>query len=140
MKNKRVPAEQTFEEMITTSSISEQHNPWHGGALNGNDIERLLESVEWVFSTLKLIRSTDEKLLKELSEIEEVELLCKYCSPPSFNKIAGNYGARRSDYLYRRVWRVVLKKHHEKSNSQDALYFFPCRSVFEEIWHCWFAC
>jgi hypothetical protein len=48
MKNKRCPAERTFEEMITTSPISAQHNPWHGGALNGNDIERLLESVEWI--------------------------------------------------------------------------------------------
>jgi hypothetical protein len=53
MKNKRVPAERTFEEMITTSPISAQQNPWHGGALNGNDIEILFESVDWVFSTLK---------------------------------------------------------------------------------------
>jgi hypothetical protein len=67
MKNKRGPAEQTFEEMITP--ISAQHNPWHGGALNGNDIERLLESVEWVFSTLKSLTTTYEKLSKELSEI-----------------------------------------------------------------------
>jgi hypothetical protein len=57
--------------MITTSPISAQHNPWHGGALNGNDIERLLESVEWGFSTLKYLTTTDEKLSKELSEIEE---------------------------------------------------------------------
>jgi hypothetical protein len=49
MKNKRGPAEQTFEEIITTRPISSQHNPWHDGALNGNGIERLLESVEWVF-------------------------------------------------------------------------------------------
>jgi hypothetical protein len=49
MKNKRRPAERTFEEMINTSPISAQYNPWHGGTLNGNDIERLLESVEWVF-------------------------------------------------------------------------------------------
>jgi hypothetical protein len=42
MKNKRGPAERTFEDMITTSPISAQHNPCHGGALNGNDIERLL--------------------------------------------------------------------------------------------------
>jgi hypothetical protein len=41
MKNKRGPAEKTFDEMITTSPISAQHNPWHGEALNGNDIERL---------------------------------------------------------------------------------------------------
>jgi hypothetical protein len=41
-------------------------------ALNANDIERLLEYVEWVFSTLKLLTTTDEKLSKELSEIEEV--------------------------------------------------------------------
>jgi hypothetical protein len=58
--------------MITTSPMSAQHNPWHGGALNGNDIDRLLESVEWVFSTLKARTTTDEKLSKELSEIEEV--------------------------------------------------------------------
>jgi hypothetical protein len=58
--------------MITTSPISAQHNPWHGGALNGNDIERILESVEWIFSTLKSLTTTDEKLSKELSEIEEV--------------------------------------------------------------------
>jgi hypothetical protein len=58
--------------MITTSQISAQHNPWHGGALNGNDIYRLLESVEWVYSTLKSLTTTDEKLSKELSEIEEV--------------------------------------------------------------------
>jgi hypothetical protein len=57
---------------ITTIPITAQHNPWHGGALNGNDIERLLEYVEWVFSTLKSITITDEKLSKELSEIEEV--------------------------------------------------------------------
>jgi hypothetical protein len=53
MKNKRGPLERTFEEMITTSPISAHHNPWHGGSLNCNDIERLLDSVEWVFSTLK---------------------------------------------------------------------------------------
>jgi hypothetical protein len=69
MKNKRGPAEQRFEEMITTSTISAQFNPWHGGALNDNDIERLWEYVAWVFSTLKLLTTTDEKLLKELSEI-----------------------------------------------------------------------
>jgi hypothetical protein len=40
--------------LILKNHVEEaQHNPWHGGALNGNDIERLLESVEWVFSTLK---------------------------------------------------------------------------------------
>jgi hypothetical protein len=72
MKNKRGPAERTFEDIITTSPISAQHNPWHGGALNGNDIERLLESVEWVLSTLKSLTTTDEKLSKELSEIEKV--------------------------------------------------------------------
>jgi hypothetical protein len=49
MKSKRGPAERLFDEIITTSPISAQHNPWHGGALNGNDIERLLEYVEWVF-------------------------------------------------------------------------------------------
>jgi hypothetical protein len=69
MKNKRGPAERTFDEMITTNPISAQHNPWHGGSLNGNDIERVLESVEWVFSTLKSLTTTDEKLSKELSEI-----------------------------------------------------------------------
>jgi hypothetical protein len=42
MKNKRGPAGRTFEEMITTRQISAQHNPWHGGALNDNDIKRLL--------------------------------------------------------------------------------------------------
>jgi hypothetical protein len=72
MKNKRGPAERTFEDIITTSPISAQYNPWHGGALNGNDIERLLESVEWVLSTLKSLKTADEKLSKELSEIEEV--------------------------------------------------------------------
>jgi hypothetical protein len=72
MKNQRGPAEQTFEEMITTSPISAQHNPWHGGPLNGNDIEILLESVEWIFSTLKSLATTDGKISKELSEIEEV--------------------------------------------------------------------
>jgi hypothetical protein len=72
MKNKCGPAERLFEEMITTSPISAQHNPWHGGALNGNDIERLLESVEWVFSTLKALTTTDERISKELSVIEEV--------------------------------------------------------------------
>jgi hypothetical protein len=72
MKNKRGPAERTFEEMITTSPVLAQHNPCHGGALNGNDIERILESVEWIFSTLKSLITTDEKLCKELSEIEEV--------------------------------------------------------------------
>jgi hypothetical protein len=72
MKSNRGPAERTFEEMITTSPISAQHNPLHGGALNGNGIERLLESVEWVFSTLKSLTTTDEKLSKELSEIEQV--------------------------------------------------------------------
>jgi hypothetical protein len=65
MKNKRGPTERTFEEMITTSPISAQHNPWHGGAFNGNDVER-------VFSTFKSLTTTDEKLSKELSEIEEV--------------------------------------------------------------------
>jgi hypothetical protein len=70
MNNKRGPAERTFDEMITTSSISAQQNPWHGGALNDNDIERLLEYVEWGFSKLKSLTTTDEKLLKELSEIK----------------------------------------------------------------------
>jgi hypothetical protein len=80
MKNKRGPTERTFEEMITTSPISAQHNPWHLGALNGNDIERLLESVEWDFSTLKSLTTTDEKLSKELSEIEEVwDCFAKKC-------------------------------------------------------------
>jgi hypothetical protein len=88
----------TFEEMITTSPIYAQHNPWHGGALNGNDIERLLEYVEWIFSTLKSLTTTDEKLSKELSEIEEV-WDC-FCSSPSFNKTATNDGALRSDCLY----------------------------------------
>jgi hypothetical protein len=59
MKNKRGPEERTFEEVINTSQISAQHNPWHGGALNDNDIERLLESVEWIFSTLKSLTTTD---------------------------------------------------------------------------------
>jgi hypothetical protein len=72
IKNKRIRAERTLEEIITTSPISAQHNPLHGGALNGNDIERLLESVEWVFSTLKSLTTIDENLSKELSEIEEV--------------------------------------------------------------------
>jgi hypothetical protein len=72
MKNKRGPAERTFEEIITTSPISAHHNLWHGVALNGNAIERLLEYVEWVFSTSKSFTITDEKLSKELSEIEEV--------------------------------------------------------------------
>jgi hypothetical protein len=72
MKNKRGPAERTFEEMIATSPISAHHNPWHGGTLNGNDIERLLESMEWGFPTLKSLTTTDEKISKELSEIEEV--------------------------------------------------------------------
>jgi hypothetical protein len=54
--------------MITTSPISAQNNPWHGGALNGNEIERFLESVEWVLSTLKSLTTTDEKLSKELFE------------------------------------------------------------------------
>jgi hypothetical protein len=58
--------------MITTSPISAQHNPWHGGALNGNDIETLLESVEWIFSALKSLTTTDGKLSKKLYEIEEV--------------------------------------------------------------------
>jgi hypothetical protein len=71
MKNKRGPAERTFQEMITTSPISAQHNQWHSGALNGNDIERLLESVEWVFSALKSLTTTDENLSKEISEIKE---------------------------------------------------------------------
>jgi hypothetical protein len=62
MKNKRGPAERTFEEMITTSPISAQHNPWHGGALTGNDIERFFESLEWVFSTLRSLTTTDEKI------------------------------------------------------------------------------
>jgi hypothetical protein len=75
MKNKRGPVERPFEEMISTSPISAQHNPWHGGELNSNDIERLLESVEWVFLTLKLLITTDEKLSKNLSEIEEVQIL-----------------------------------------------------------------
>jgi hypothetical protein len=70
MKNKRGPAERPFKDMITTSPISSQHNPWH--TLNGNAIERLLESVEWVFSTLKSLTTTDEKLSKELSDIKEV--------------------------------------------------------------------
>jgi hypothetical protein len=60
VKNKRGPADLKFEEMLTTSPISAQHNPWYGGSLNGNDIERLLESVEWVFSTLKSLTTTDE--------------------------------------------------------------------------------
>jgi hypothetical protein len=72
MKNKRGPAERTFEETIATSPIFAQNNPWHGGSLNINDIERLLEYVQWVFSTLKSLTTTDEKLSKELSEIEEV--------------------------------------------------------------------
>jgi hypothetical protein len=72
MKNKRGPAEQTFEEIITTRPISAQHNPWNGGTLNGNNIERFLESVEWFFSTLKSLTTTDEKFLKDISEIEEV--------------------------------------------------------------------
>jgi hypothetical protein len=72
MKNKRGPAEQTFEEMINTIPIYAQHNPWHGGALNSDDTEIRLESVEWAFSTLKSLTTTDEKLSKELSEIEEV--------------------------------------------------------------------
>jgi hypothetical protein len=76
MKNKRGPMEQTFEEMITTSPIYAQHNPWHGGSLNGNDIERLFDSMEWVFSTLKLLTTTDER---------SAGLLCKDCSSPSFN-------------------------------------------------------
>jgi hypothetical protein len=58
--------------MITTSPISDQYHPWHGGALNDNDIEILLESVEWVFSTLKSLTTTDENISKELSEIKEV--------------------------------------------------------------------
>jgi hypothetical protein len=58
--------------MITIRPISAQHNPWHGGALNGNDIERLLDSVEWIFSKLKSLTTTDEELSKELSEIKEV--------------------------------------------------------------------
>jgi hypothetical protein len=58
--------------MITRSPIYAHHNPWHDGALNVNDIKRLLESLEWVFSTLKSLTTTDEKLSKELSEIEEV--------------------------------------------------------------------
>jgi hypothetical protein len=58
--------------MIITIPISAQRNPWHGGALNGNDIERLLESIEWIFSTLKSLTTTDGKLSKELFEIEEV--------------------------------------------------------------------
>jgi hypothetical protein len=72
IKNKCGPVERTFEEMITTLPISAQHNPWHGGSLNGNDIEIILEYVEWVFSTLKSLTTTDETLSKELSEIEEV--------------------------------------------------------------------
>jgi hypothetical protein len=68
-KKNRGLAERTFVEMINTRTISAQHNPWHGGALNGNDIDILLESVEWVFSTLKLLTTTDEKLSKGLSEI-----------------------------------------------------------------------
>jgi hypothetical protein len=58
MKNKRAPAEQTFEEMISKSPILAQHNPWHGGPLNGNDIESLLEYLERVVSTLKLLTTT----------------------------------------------------------------------------------
>jgi hypothetical protein len=72
MNIKHGPAERTFEEMITTSPIYAQHNTWHGGALNGNGIERLLESVKWIFSILKSLTTTDGKLSKELSEIEEV--------------------------------------------------------------------
>jgi hypothetical protein len=72
MKNKRGPAERTFEEMITKSPISAQHNSWQGGALNDKDIERLFESVEWVFSTLKSLTRTDEFFSKELSEIKKV--------------------------------------------------------------------
>jgi hypothetical protein len=72
MKNNRGPAERTFEETIATSPISAHNNPRYGGALNGNDIERLSESLEWIFSTLKSLTTTDEKLSKELSEIEEV--------------------------------------------------------------------
>jgi hypothetical protein len=72
MKTKRGPEKQTFEEMITTSPILAQQNTCHSGALNGNGIERLLESVEWVFSTLKLLTTTDEKLSKGLSEIDEM--------------------------------------------------------------------
>jgi hypothetical protein len=58
--------------MTTTSSISAENSPWHGGALNCNNIERLLESVEWVFSTLKLLTTTDEKLSRDPSEIDKV--------------------------------------------------------------------
>jgi hypothetical protein len=72
MKNNRGPEERTFEEMITTSPIYAQYSPWHGGALNGNKIERILESVQWIFSTLESLSTTDGKLSKELSEIEEV--------------------------------------------------------------------
>jgi hypothetical protein len=46
IKNKRGPAKRTFEEAITGKPVSAKHNPWHGGGLNGNDIERLLESVD----------------------------------------------------------------------------------------------
>jgi hypothetical protein len=72
MNSNHGPAERTFEEMITTSPISAQHTPWHGETLTGNEIERLLEYVEWVFSTLKSLTTTDENLSKELSEKEEV--------------------------------------------------------------------
>jgi hypothetical protein len=69
MENKRGLAERTFEDMITRSLISAQHSQCHGGALNGNDIERLLEYMEWVLSTLKSLTTRDENMCKELSEI-----------------------------------------------------------------------
>jgi hypothetical protein len=59
-----------------------------GGALNGNDIERLLESVEWIFLTLKSLTTTNSELSEELSKIEEVWdwfALCKDCPSASVN-------------------------------------------------------
>jgi hypothetical protein len=40
--------------------------------LNGHDIERLLESVEWILSTLKSLPTTSSALYEKLSKIEEV--------------------------------------------------------------------
>jgi hypothetical protein len=71
--NKRGLPERAFEEVITNKPISAKHNPSHGrGGLNGNDIERLLESVEWIFSTLKSFPTSSSALSKEISKIEEV--------------------------------------------------------------------
>jgi hypothetical protein len=127
MKNMRGPAEQTFEEMINTRPMSAQQNPWHGAALNGNDMERLLEYVEWFFSTLKLLTTTDEKLSKQFSEIEDVwDCFAKIC--PLLRSTILLEITERADLItyIEDFGELFTKKHHKESNSQYALSFFPC--------------